>query len=209
MEQSEQAAGGRPSDDWDAALRRLLDDVQLGDLHVVRTGEGPARLRLTFEAMREAVAERLRERKQAEEQRRRALIRLQRKFEETTGVVDQMLDRFVSALLDRFHGGGRVDTQAELKGKSWKILAARTQSTRSGALDPVITVTLTMRGTDALDRGAPALEWRVSTARNPRLADFTVAEEFPSDLEDALCRAYQDIVGTMRFAPDALSDRAD
>ncbi len=62
-------------------------------------------------------------------------------------------------------------------------------------------VQLTMKGIDALERGQPVLECRVATPRNQRLADFTVGTEFPAELEDALCRAYQDIVGTLRFDP--------
>jgi hypothetical protein len=68
---------------------------------------------------------------------------------------------------------------------------------------------LTMRGMDALDRGQPALECRVSTPRNPRLVDFTVGTDFAGDLEDAICRAYQDILGTLRFEPAASAHLED
>lgn len=207
MAEGDPTASQRSSEDWDAALQRLLQDVKLDELHVLRTDGAPSRRRLTFDAVREAVAQQLQGKIQAEEQRRRALAHLQMKFREASGQVDDVLARFAATLLGSFHGGGEVQTQAELKGKTWKVLAARTQTARGGSPDPVITVTLTMRGTDPLDRGTPALECRVSTARNPRLADFTVGEGFPLDLEDAICRAYQDIVGTLRFSPDALKPK--
>ncbi len=74
---------------------------------------------------------------------------------------------------------------------------------RSEQREPIVSVLLTMRGMDALDRGQPSLECRVSTPRNPRLVDFTAGADFADDLEDALCRAYQDILGTLRFEPSA------
>src|SRR5207244_9113536 len=86
------------------------------------------------------------------------------------------------------------------RSRSWQVLAHRSPG-RQDQLEPIVSVTLTMRGMDALDRGQPALECRVSTPRNPRLVDFTVGGDFAGDLEDAICRAYQDILGTLRFDP--------
>lgn len=195
--------GGGPSgDEWDAALSRLLEGVDL-DTITVPTASGEQRARLTFGRVRDRVAEQLREKVRSERLRRDAIQRLARQFEEASVLVDESLAAFVSELLDTFNGGGAFSRQPDPRdghSRSWKASAFRSPG-RPDEREPVITVLLTMRGIDALDRGQPALECRVSTARNPRLVDFTAATDFRAVLEDALCRAYQDILGTLKFAP--------
>jgi hypothetical protein len=189
-------------DDWDAAFSRLLEGVNLGELDIPTTTE-QRRARLTFGAVREKVAEQLREKLRSERLRREAIQRLHQQFAECTEIVERELHTFVSELLQYFHGGGEVRRLPDPKdgrSRSWQVLGYRSPG-RGGHLEPVVSVLLTMRGVDALERGQPSLECRVSTPRNPRLVDFTVGADFASDLEDAICRAYQDILGTLRFEP--------
>lgn len=193
---------GGTGDDWDAAFSRLLEGVSLDELSVPTAGE-PGRGKLTYSGLRDHVAEQLREKVRSERLRREGIERLQRQFEAAGAVVDEALGDFVGALLDAFNGGGevrRLPDPRDGRSRSWQVLGYRSPG-RAEQREPVISVQLTMRGVDALDRGQPALECRVSTPRNPRLVDFTVGADFRADLEDAVCRAYQDILGTLRFEP--------
>lgn len=194
--------GGRAGDDWDAAFSRLLEGVSLDELSIPTSGE-PGRSRLTYTSVRDMVAEQLREKLRSERLRREAIDRLQRQFDACSSAIDAALRDFVVALLDTFNGGGEVRRAADPRdgrSRSWQILGYRSPG-RAEQREAVISVQLTMRGIDALDRGQPALECRVSTPRNPRLVDFTAGTDFRADLEDAVCRAYRDILGTLRFAP--------
>jgi hypothetical protein len=194
--------GGSAGDDWDTAFSRLLEGVNLDEINVP-TAHGGAAARLTFGAVRERVADQLREKLRTERLRREAIERLGRQFGECSVEVDRALGRFVRDLLEPFNGGGelrRLPDPRDGRSRSWQVLAFRSPG-KADQREPIVTVLLTMRGMDALDRGQPALECRVSTPRNPRLVDFTAATDFAADLEDALCRAYQDILGTLRFDP--------
>jgi hypothetical protein len=193
---------GPSGDDWDAAFSRLLEGVNLDEI-AVPTSSGEQRGKLTFGGVRESVAEQLREKVRSERLRRETIERLQRQFESCSQDVDDVLAKFVGTLLETFHGGGqarRLPEARDGRSRSWQVLGYRSPG-RADEPEPVISVQLTMRGVDALDRGQPALECRVSTPRNPRLVDFTAGSEFRVDLEDAVCRAYRDILGTLRFAP--------
>ncbi|MGH2354942.1 MAG: hypothetical protein ACRDI2_03560 [Chloroflexota bacterium] len=201
------ADGGKgppAGDDWDVAFSRLLEGVDLDELSVP-TSSDQRRGRLTFDGVRDHVAEQLREKLRSERLRREAIERLQRQFGECSAAVDETLQAFVAALLNVFHGGGEVRQLPDPKdghSRSWQVLGYRSPG-RTDEREPVLSVLLTMRGVDALDRGQPALECRVSTPRNPRLVDFTAGTDFRGDLEDAICRAYKDILGTLRFEPAA------
>lgn len=198
----EQEHSGKSGDDWDAAFSRLLEGVNLDELSVP-TSSDRRRTRLTFGNVRGLVAEQLREKLRTERLRREASERLSRHFEACSLTVDGALNHFVTALLEAFHGGGAVRRQPDPRdgrSRTWQVLAFRTPG-HTSEREPIITVLLAMRGMDALDRGQPALECRVSTPRNPRLVDFVAGLDFAADLEDAVCRAYQDILGTLRFNP--------
>jgi hypothetical protein len=197
-------AGGAGGDDWDAALSRLLEGVNLDEL-AVPTTTGERRARLTFGGVRERVAEQLRDKIRSERLRRETIERLHQQFARCSADVDRALDRFVATLLDVFHGGGemrRLPDPRDGRSRTWQVLAYRSPG-RADQRETVVSVLLAMKGIDALDRGQPALECRVSTPRNPRLVDFAAGTEFAADLEDAVCRAYQDILGTLRFNPAA------
>jgi len=195
---------GPASDDWDAALSRLLEGVNLDDISVP-TASGARRTRLTFEQVRDRVAEQLREKLRNERLRREAIERVERQFEDVSVVVDGVLEVFAQTLLEAFHGGGvvtRAPAPRDGRTRSWQVLGYRSPGS-ADQREPVVSVTLSKKGVEALDRGQPALECRVATPRNPRLVDFTVGTDVRGDLEDAVCRAYQDIVGTLRFEPSA------
>jgi hypothetical protein len=201
---SEQNEGGASGDDWDAAFSRLLEGVNLEELNVP-TASGRRAARLTFDRLRERVADQLREKLRSERLRREAIERLQNQFAEASAAVDRQLGAFIAELLDTFHGGGevrRLPDPRDGRSRTWQVLALRSPGSPDH-MEPVVSVQLTMRGIDALDRGQPSLECRVSTPRNPRLVDFAAGTDFAADLEDAICRAYQDILGTLRFAPSA------
>jgi hypothetical protein len=190
------------NDEWDAALNRLLEGVNLDDLSIP-TASGAKRAKLTFEQVRDRVAEQLREKISSERMRRETIERLDRQFEDVCGVVDDVLEAFSSTLLGAFHGGGEVKRAArpnDNKSQTWQVFGFRSPGT-SGQREVVVGVVVMKKGVDALDRGQPALECRVSTPRNPRLVDFTVGTGVREDLEDAVCRAYQDILGTLKFEP--------
>ena len=192
------------NDEWDAALSRLLEGVNLDDISVP-TASGDRRAKLTFEQLRERVAEQLREKLRSERLRRETIERLERQFGDVSALVDEVLALFAETLLGAFNGGGQVVRQAvprDGKSRTWQVLGFRSPG-GSGEREPVVSVLLTKKGVDALDRGQPALECRVSTPRNPRLVDFTVGTGVREDLEDAVCRAYQDILGTLKFDPAA------
>ena len=194
--------GKAAGDEWDVAFSRLLEGVDLDELSVP-TSSGQRRTRLTFHDVREHVADQLREKLRSERLRREAIERLQSHFAMASEIVGQELQAFAGELLGSFHGGGEVrllPDPRDSRTRSWQVLGYRSPG-RGQEREPIITVALTMRGMDALDRGQPALECRVSTPRNPRLVDFTAGTEFRADLEDAICRAYQDILGTLRFDP--------
>ena len=194
--------GSPANEDWDAALSRLLEGVNLDELSVP-TSSGTRRSRLTFDAVRERVAEQLREKIRTERLRREAIDRLERQFEAASHIVDEVLAEFSDSLLAAFNGGGEVTRQADSRDgrtRTWNVLGYRSPG-RSDEREPVVTVLLAKKGMDALDRGQPALECRVATPRNPRLVDFSVGADVRGDLEDAVCRAYQDILGTLRFDP--------
>ena len=196
--------GGAASDDWDTALSRLLEGVNLDDISVP-TSNGTKRARLTFDQVRDRVAEQLREKLRSERLRREAIERLERQFEEVSGVVDRVLGEFAETLLGAFNGGGEVVRGSEPRDgrtRTWQVLGFRSPG-GSGVREPVVSVMVAKKGVDALDRGQPALECRVSTPRNPRLVDFTVGASVREELEDAVCRAYQDILGTLKFEPAA------
>lgn len=191
-----------PSEDWDAALSRLLEDVNLDELSVPSVS-GARRQRLTFDAVRERVAEQLREKLRSERLRREAIERVERLFEEASEEIERLLREFSASLLGAFNGGGevvRLPDPRDGRTRTWHVLGYRSPG-RAECREPIVTVLLAKKGIDALDRGQPAVECRVSTPRNPRLVDFTVGLEFRADLEDAVCRAYQDILGTLRFMP--------
>jgi hypothetical protein len=199
---SEQNEGSSSGDEWDAAFSRLLEGVNLDELKVPTATDRRA-ARLTFHNVRERVADQLREKLRSERMRQEAIVRLQRQFEAASDVVDRELHDFQKELLDVFHGGGevkRLPDPRDGRSRTWQMLALRSPG-RPDQREPIATVLLTMRGMDALDRGQPSLECRVSTPRNPRLVDFTAGTDFAADLEDAICRAYQDILGTLRFEP--------
>ncbi len=199
-----ETGGDAMREDWDAALNRLLEGVNLDDLQIPLASDTP-RPRLTFSSVHDRVADQLREKVRSERMRRDAIANVRRQFEECSSVIDQALASFVATLLDAFHGGGevrRLPDPREVRSRSWHVLAHRAP-TRSDVREVVVTVTLGMRGLDALDRGQPALECRAGTPRNPRLVDFVPATEMRADVEDAVCRAYQDILGTLRFDPAA------
>jgi hypothetical protein len=190
------------SDDWDAALSRLLEGVNLDDISVP-TSTGARRARLTFEQVRERVAEQLREKLRSERLRREAIERIERQFDEVSQVVDEALALFAETLLGSFHGGGgvtRLPDPRDGRSRTWHVLGYRSPGS-ADQREPVVTVALTKKGVEPLDRGQPAVECRVSTPRNPRLVDFTVGADARADVEDAVCRAYQDILGTLRFDP--------
>ena len=190
------------NDEWDAALSRLLEGVNLDDISVP-TSSGSARSKLTFDQVRDRVAEQLREKLRSERLRRETIERLERQFEEVSGLVDEVLGQFAETLLGAFNGGGEVVRQADPrdgKTRGWQVLGYRSPG-GSGQREPVVSVLLAKKGVDALDRGQPALECRVSTPRNPRLVEFTVGAGVREDLEDGVCRAYQDILGTLKFDP--------
>ena len=194
--------GGAAGDDWDAALNRLLEGVNLDEL-AVPTATGERRRRLTFGDVRDRVAEQVRDKIRSERLRRETIARLERQFAACTEQVTRSLDQFVAALLETFHGGGevrRLPDPRDGRSRTWQVLAYRSPG-RADQREAIISVLLAMKGVDALDRGQPALECRVSTPRNPRLVDFVAGTEFEADLEDAVCRAYQDILGTLRFDP--------
>src|SRR5262245_50894121 len=196
--------GGSAGDDWDMAFNRLLEGVDLKEISVPTSSDQQAG-KLTFAGVRESVAEQLREKLRSERLRREAIELLERRFAECSTSVDVTLRDFVGALLDTFNGGGEVRRLPDARdGRShtWQVLSHRSPG-RVDETEPVITVVLTMRGVDALDRGQPALECRVSTPRNPRLVDFTAGTDFRAALEDAVCRAYRDILGTLRFDPSS------
>ncbi|HXI18598.1 MAG TPA: hypothetical protein VNM48_19715 [Chloroflexota bacterium] len=198
--------GGPANEDWDAALNRLLEGVNLDELSVPTTS-GARRNRLTFDAVRARVAEQLREKLRTERQRRESIERLERQFEAASVTVDQVLAGFGATLLDAFNGGGeavRLPDARDGRSRTWQVLGYRSPG-RTDQREPVVTVLLTKKGVEALDRGQPALECRVSTPRNPRLVDFTAGTDVRDDLEDAVCRAYQDILGTLRFDPSVES----
>lgn len=191
-------------EDWDSALNRLLEGVNLDDLHIPVTSES-ARGRLTFSSVHDHVAEQMREKIRSERLRREAIAAVRRQFDACTAVVDEVLASFVATLLDEFHGGGevrRLPDPRDERSRSWQVHAHRAP-VRSDVREVVVTVTLGLRGLDALDRGQPALECRTGTPRNPRLVDFVPAADMRADVEDAVCRAYQDILGTLRFDPVA------
>jgi hypothetical protein len=194
--------GGAAGDDWDAALSRLLEGVNLDEL-AVPTATGERRRRLTFGDVRDRVAEQVRDKIRSERLRRETIARLERQFAACTEQVTRSLDQFGAALLETFHGGGevrRLPDPRDGRSRTWQVLAYRSPG-RADQREAIISVLLAMKGVDALDRGQPALECRVSTPRNPRLVDFVAGTEFEADLEDAVCRAYQDILGTLRFDP--------
>jgi hypothetical protein len=202
--------GGSAGDDWDLAFNRLLEGVDLKEISVPTSSDQQAG-KLTFAGVRESVAEQLREKLRSERLRREAIELLKRRFEECSVSVDETLRDFVGALLDTFNGGGEVSRLPEARdgrSRSWQVLGHRSPG-RGDETESAITVVLTMRGVDALDRGQPALECRVSTPRNPRLVDFTAGTDFRADLEDAVCRAYRDILGTLRFDPSSESGVKD
>ncbi|HEU5318072.1 MAG TPA: hypothetical protein VFX49_18310, partial [Chloroflexota bacterium] len=160
------------SDDWDAALSRLLEGVNLDDISVP-TMSGGRRARLTFEQVRHRVAEQLREKLRSERLRREAIERLERQFEEVSAVVDEVLATFSQSLLAAFHGGGEVQRARDPKDvrtRTWHVLGYRSPGSAEQR-EPVVSVLLAKKGVEALDRGQPALECRVSTPRNPRLVD--------------------------------------
>jgi hypothetical protein len=193
---------GSAADEWDAALSRLLEGVNLDELSVP-TSSTSKRSKLTFDAVRERVAEQLRDKLRTERLRRESIERLERQFDETSATVDRVLDAFARELLGAFNGGGevvRLPDPRDQRTRTWHVLGYRSPG-RSDQREPVVSVLLAKKGVDALDRGQPALECRVSTPRNPRLVDFTVGTDAQVDLEDAVCRAYQDILGTLRFEP--------
>ena len=131
--------------------------------------------------MRQSVAEQLREKLRSERLRREAIERLQRQFDVGSAVVEAALKDFVETLLASFNGGGevrRLPDPRDRRSRSWQVLGFRSPG-HNEQREPVITVLLTMRGVDALDRGQPALECRVSTPRNPRLVDFTAGDRVP------------------------------
>ena len=190
------------SDDWDTALSRLLEGVNLDDISVP-TASGAKRTRLTFDQVKDRVAEQLREKVRSERLRRETIERLERQFEQVSGLVDEVLRQFSDILLGAFNGGGEVvrgNEPRDGRSRSWQVLGFRSPG-GTGVREPVVSVLLAKKGVDALDRGQPALECRVSTPRNPRLVDFTVGASVREDLEDAVCRAYQDILGTLKFDP--------
>lgn len=192
------------SDDWDSALNRLLEGVNLDDLNIPLSSDAK-RIRLTFDGVRDRVADQMREKIRSERLRREAIAAIMRQFDSTSLVIEQSLGQFVGTLLGSFHGGGEVRRLPEPRDgrtRTWQVLAHRAPGRAEGR-DPIITVTLGMRGLDALDRGQPSLECRTGTPRNPRLLDFVPGSEIGSDIEDAICRAYQDILGTLRFDPIA------
>jgi len=194
--------GGPSGDDWDLAFSRLLEGVSLDELNVPTASEA-SRGRLTFESVRDTVAEQLREKLRSERLRRESIERLHRQFDDCGQATEETLGQFVATLLETFHGGGEVrhlPDPRDGRTRTWQVLGYRSPG-RSDTREPVITVLLTLRGVDALDRGQPALECRVSTPRNPRLVDLTAGTDFRGDLEDAVCRAYRDILGTLRFQP--------
>jgi hypothetical protein len=194
--------GGRSGDDWDLAFNRLLEGVNLDEI-TVPTASDQRRQKLTFAGVRESVAEQLREKLRSERQRREAIERLKQQFEACSAQVDEVLADFVATLLDAFNGGGearRLPDPRDGRSRTWQVLARRSPQ-RNDHPEPVITVQIATRGVDALDRGQPALECRVSTARNPRLVDFAAGTDFRAELEDAVCRAYRDILGTLRLDP--------
>ena len=88
------------------------------------------------------------------------------------------------------------------RARTWQVLGFRSPG-GTDEREVVVSVMLSKKGVDALDRGQPALECRVSTPRNPRLVDFTVGMSVREEMEDAVCRAYQDILGTLKFEPAA------
>ena len=207
MAERDLAGGGQSesspaSDDWDAALSRLLEGVNLDDISVP-TSTGARRARLTFEQVRERVADQLREKLRSERLRRESIERIERQFDEVSEVVSEVLATFAETLLGAFHGGGvvnRLPDSKDSRSRSWQVLGYRSPGSAEQR-EPVATVTLTKKGVEALDRGQPAVECRVSTPRNPRLVDLTVGADARADVEDAVCRAYQDILGTLRFDP--------
>jgi hypothetical protein len=151
------------------------------------------------------VAEQLREKLRSERLRRESIERLHHQFGMAGDEVDGALEQFVVTLLGTFHGGGewrRLPDPKDGRSRTWQVLGYRSPG-QHDEREPVLSVQLTMRGIDALDRGQPALECRVSTPRNPRLVDFTAGADFRGDLEDAICRAYKDILVTLRFAPSS------
>ena len=196
--------GDAVREDWDSALNRLLEGVNLDDLSIPLSSE-TQRVRLTFDAVHDRVADQLRDKVRSERMRRDAVMAIRRQFEESSLVIDEALGLFVATLLEAFHGGGEVRRMPDPRDgrtRTWQVLASRAPG-RTGAREPVVSVILSLRGLDALDRGQPALECRTGTPRNPRLVDFVAGSDIRLDIEDAICRAYQDILGTLRFDPIA------
>ncbi len=194
--------GDAVREDWDSALNRLLEGVNLDDLSIPLSSE-TQRLRLTFDAVHDRVADQLRDKVRSERMRRDAVLAIRRQFEESSLVIEAALGLFVATLLEAFHGGGEVRRMPDPRDgrtRTWQVLASRAPG-RTETREPVVTVILSLRGLDALDRGQPALECRTGTPRNPRLVDFVAGSDIRLDIEDAICRAYQDILGTLRFDP--------
>src|SRR5687768_17217059 len=104
--------GGAASDEWDAALSRLLEGVNLDDISVP-TASGSTRAKLTFDQVRERVAEQLREKLRSERMRREAIERLERQFEEVSGTVEEVLRLFAETLLGSFNGGRSEEHTSE------------------------------------------------------------------------------------------------
>src|SRR5262245_47028460 len=155
----EQSEGGSSGDDWDTAFSRLLEGVNLEELNVPTAGDRQVG-RLSFGSVRERVADQLREKLTNERLRREAIERLQRQFEEASRLVDHELGAFVGQLLDVFHGGGevrRLPDPRDGRSRTWQVLGFRSPG-KADQREPIVSVLLTMRGVDALDRGQPALE---------------------------------------------------
>src|SRR6266545_8387523 len=96
---SEQNESGPSGDDWDAAFSRLLEGVNLDELNVP-TASGREAARLTFDRLRDRVAEQLREKLNNERLRRESIDRLRRQFADASAVVDRDLHAFVTGLLE-------------------------------------------------------------------------------------------------------------
>lgn len=99
--------GDAVREDWDSALNRLLEGVNLDDLSIPLSSE-TQRVRLTFDAVHDRVADQLRDKVRSERMRRDAVMAIRRQFEESSLVIDEALGLFVATLLEAFHGGGEV-----------------------------------------------------------------------------------------------------
>ena len=95
--------GDAVREDWDSALNRLLEGVNLDDLSIPLSSE-TQRVRLTFDAVHDRVADQLRDRVRSERMRRDAVMAIRRQFEESSLVIDEALGLFVATLLEAFHG---------------------------------------------------------------------------------------------------------